>query len=65
MNDYVLTSEAARLLKRSPDAVRAMERTGRLPAVRVGHVRLFRRRTVERLVAEREKQAKAATPVVR
>ena len=59
MRKYVLTSEAARLLNRTPDAIRAMERSGRLSAVRVGHVRLFPRREVERLAAEREKRPAA------
>jgi excisionase family DNA binding protein len=54
--DYLLTNEAALLLKRTPDAVRAMERSGKLSAVRVGHVRLFSRREIETVLREREKR---------
>jgi MerR HTH family regulatory protein len=52
-DDFMLTSDAARALERSPDRVRQYERAGRLPAVRTaGCVRMFRRRDVERLARE-------------
>lgn len=52
--EALLTSEAARLLGVTSDAVRHMERRGLLPAVRTGSgVRLFDRATVERLATER------------
>jgi DNA-binding transcriptional MerR regulator len=52
-DDYVLTvADAARILDRSSDSVRAYERRGRLPAQRTaGGVRLFRLEDVERLRA--------------
>jgi excisionase family DNA binding protein len=51
----LLTSEAGKILEISPDQVRHLERTGRLPAVKTsGGVRLFKRCDVERLARERE-----------
>jgi DNA-binding transcriptional MerR regulator len=53
MSDYVLTTEAARILHRSNAMVHYYERVGRLPAARTGGgVRLFRRADVERLAVE-------------
>ncbi len=50
------TSDAAQRLGLTPDAVRQMERRGRLPATRTeGGVRLFRARDVEKLARERER----------
>jgi len=57
MLQRLLTREAAKLLDRTPEAVRAMERRGVLHAVRVGNVRLFSRKEVEdlaRCLRERE-----------
>lgn len=63
MNDFLIASEAAVILNCTAANVRAIERTGKLHAIRTATgVRLFRRKDVERLVAEREqqKQKKAA-----
>jgi excisionase family DNA binding protein len=58
---FLLTNEAARVLGVSPQTVRVLERTGRLPALRTeGGVRLFDRRDVERLAREREERRSAA-----
>ena len=53
MDQLLTTSDAARLLKRSPDRVRDYEREGRLPAqkTRSGQ-RLFKVSDVERLAQE-------------
>lgn len=53
MKDRVLVGEAARLLGRSPDNVRWLERTGKLRAERIGHVRIFNRRDIEKLLEQR------------
>ena len=51
----VLTSEAARILKRSAETVRALERSGVLKAIRTaGGVRVFNLTDVKRLARERE-----------
>ncbi len=53
-DDLMTTSEAARVLDLSPDAVRWLEREGRLPAQRTTNgYRLFRRRDVEQYAAIR------------
>ena len=50
----VLTSEAGRILERSAETVRAMERAGILKAVRTATgVRIFNRADVERLAREK------------
>lgn len=51
----LMTTDAARLLKRSAEAVRSYERSGKLPATKTanGH-RLFRVDDVRRLAAELE-----------
>ena len=55
--DPVLTSEAARIAKVAPDTIRAWERSGRLPALKMARgVRLFDRQAVLRLVRERGEQ---------
>ena len=52
--DPVLTTEAAHILKVSPETIRHWERIGILPAVKTERgVRLFDRRDVERLARER------------
>ena len=52
--DPVLTTEAARILKVSPETIRHWERIGILPALKTERgVRLFDRRDVERLARER------------
>jgi excisionase family DNA binding protein len=51
--EIVTTGFAARLLNRSENTVRAYERAGRLPAVRVaGGMRLFRRSDIDRLAEQ-------------
>ena len=57
----LLTSDAAYILKVTPDTVRYLERTGRLRALKTSRgVRLFNREDVERLARERE--ARSVTP---
>ena len=54
---HLLTSDVARILNVSPDAVRAMERRGALPSERTGRgVRIFDRATVTRFAKERADQ---------
>lgn len=50
---YLMVTDAARLLKRSSEMVRQYEKVGRLPAIKTanGH-RLFRRSDVLKLAAE-------------
>ena len=58
---FVLVGEAAHILHLSPDMVRYLERTGRLPALKTGRgVRLFERGAVLRLAAARKAQAAGA-----
>ena len=53
--DPVLTTEAAHILKVSPETIRHWERIGILPAVKTERgVRLFDRRDVEQLARERQ-----------
>jgi excisionase family DNA binding protein len=54
-DDLLLTPcDAGRILGLTPEAVRALNNKGRLPALKtVGGRRLFRRSDVERLAAER------------
>ena len=53
--DPILTGEASRITKVTPDTIRAWARSGRLPARKLaGGVRLFDRRDVQRLAEERE-----------
>jgi excisionase family DNA binding protein len=49
----ILVGEAARILNVSEDMVRYLDRTGRLPARRVGHIRVFEQADVEQLAIER------------
>lgn len=49
----MLIGEAARILACSVQHVRYLEKTGRLRARRVGHLRIFTRQEVEHLAAER------------
>jgi DNA-binding transcriptional MerR regulator len=62
MQDIVLVTEAARILRSSPDNVRRLERRGVLVAVAktASGVRLFARGDVERLAAVREVQRRAS-----
>lgn len=53
-HDLVLVGEAAKILGKSPDTVRRLERLGTLTATRVGGMRQFRRSDVERLAKARE-----------
>jgi DNA-binding transcriptional MerR regulator len=53
--DIVLTGEAARILKVSPETVRLWERHGRLSALKTyAGVRVFARSEIERVAAERQ-----------
>jgi excisionase family DNA binding protein len=53
-NDLMTPSDAARVLGLSPDSVRVLSDSGRLPAMRtVSGRRLFKRGDVDRLAAER------------
>jgi hypothetical protein len=61
--DQLLTHEVARLLNLTPDSVRVMARTGRLRNERIGHIRVFSRREVERVLAERKARATPRQPV--
>jgi excisionase family DNA binding protein len=57
-NDLLTPSDAARVLGLSPDSVRVLSDSGRLPAMRtVSGRRLFRRGDVDRLAAERAHQS--------
>jgi excisionase family DNA binding protein len=59
-NDLLTPSDAARVLGLSPDSVRVLSDSGRLPAMRtVSGRRLFRRGDVDRLAAERAHQSAA------
>jgi len=56
----LLTSEVARILDVSPDTVRHLERTGRLPALKTDRgTRLFNRADVERARVARERRQAA------
>lgn len=51
---FMTSAEAARLLNVTPETVRCLERTKKLPALRTeSGVRLFHRADVESLVAKR------------
>ncbi|MBE3071712.1 MAG: helix-turn-helix domain-containing protein [Acidobacteria bacterium] len=52
-HDFLSTSEAAKILERTPDSIRSLARSGKLPAIRTGAGRLFRRGDVEKLAEER------------
>jgi excisionase family DNA binding protein len=57
-NDLLTPSDAARVLGLSPDSVRVLSDSGRLPAMRtVSGRRLFRRSDVDRLAAERARHS--------
>ena len=49
----ILVGEAARILNCSEDMVRYLDRTGQLPARRIGHIRVFEQAAVEQLAIER------------
>jgi excisionase family DNA binding protein len=53
----MMVGEAARILGISPNHVRYLERTGQLKARRVGSYRIFDRKEVEQLAAERYRKA--------
>ena len=58
-NDFLETSDTARLLERSKEWVIALEKSGKLKALKtVGGRRLFRRGDVEKFKAERQRKAK-------
>lgn len=57
MDQLLSVADASRILNVVPATVRAMERAGRLPALRTaGGIRLFRREDVERLAVERHRR---------
>jgi excisionase family DNA binding protein len=59
-NDLLTPSDAARVLGLSPDSVRVLSDSGRLPGMRtVSGRRLFRRGDVDHLAAERAHQSAA------
>jgi excisionase family DNA binding protein len=53
----LLVGEAAKILQLSESMVRYLDRTGQLPAKRIGHVRVFERADVEALAEERYRVA--------
>jgi excisionase family DNA binding protein len=62
-NDLLTPSDAARVLGLSPDSVRVLSDSGRLPALRtVSGRRLFRRGDVDRLASDRAAAVAARTP---
>jgi excisionase family DNA binding protein len=63
MGDRLLTHEVAQLLRCTPDNVRAMARKGRFRTEMVGGIRLFSRREVEQMLAERKARPPARQPV--
>ncbi|MDP9370914.1 MAG: helix-turn-helix domain-containing protein [Chloroflexota bacterium] len=57
MEQLLSVADASRILGVVPATVRAMERAGRLPALRTASgIRLFKRGDVERLAAQRAGQ---------
>jgi len=64
ITDKLLPYEVAGILGITPDTVRDMERAGRLHADRIGGMRIFNRRDVEKLHAERERLAAARRNVL-
>lgn len=50
--ELMTVGQAGRVLERCGETVREYERTGRLKAVRVGGIRIFKREDVERLARE-------------
>jgi excisionase family DNA binding protein len=63
VDSVVLTGDAAHMLGVSPATVRDYERTGRLTAIRtIRGLRLFSKRDVERLRAEREQRRTMMQP---
>jgi len=53
--EHLSTKDAAACLGISPSALRRLESAGELPAVRIGRRVLYRRDTLERFGAERER----------
>ena len=54
MDELLMTAEAAKLLDRTPSTIRLWERLGKLQARRTpSGVRLFSRKQVEQLAAQR------------
>jgi hypothetical protein len=60
LSEYVSRSEAARALRCSGEYVAILARTGRLPSVATPNGRIYHRRDVERLAAERAGQGPGA-----
>ena len=54
MSEAITTGEASRILRVSEATTRALERSGKLPAIKTSSgFRVFDRRAVEKLAAER------------
>ena len=54
MNDFLMTTDAARFLRKSAEAVRNYERQGKLAATKTANGRrLFRREDLEKFLRER------------
>jgi len=61
--NLLLTSEAARILNRSAEMVRVYEKSGKLPAVKIGGGRrLFKERDVRRLADELARKSPLGAP---
>lgn len=57
MSELLIASEAAKLLNCTAANIRALERSGKLPALRTeSGVRIFKREDVNRLASERAQQ---------
>jgi excisionase family DNA binding protein len=56
LSDYVSRSEAARVLRCSSELVSALAHAGKLPSLATPNGRIFHRRDVERLAAERARR---------
>jgi excisionase family DNA binding protein len=63
MSSEILVGEASRILAISANHVRYLERTGQLPARRIGNLRVFKRDDVVQLAEERYRRATGQTPV--
>jgi hypothetical protein len=62
LSEYVSRSEAAHVLRCSGEYVAALARTGRLPSVATPNGRIYHRRDVERLAAERARRGTNPMP---
>ncbi|MFL6213609.1 MAG: MerR family transcriptional regulator [Blastocatellia bacterium] len=61
MSELLIASEAAKLLDCTAANIRALERAGKVPALRTASgVRIFRREDVDRLALERQRKRDAS-----